>query len=591
MASDPNGHSSPVPSATASSLTPSAAESTGRKRGAPSEDRSPAAAGSEGSPAASGAGSPANTTASAATTNASKKRRTGPGSRGVASLTPAQLAKKRANDREAQRAIRERTKNQIEQLERRIRELTSQQPYQELQVALRAKEAVEAENAEIKRQLASIVSVLQPLISSPHGQAPTAAAHDPVHAFPTSRFVSGPHHQHHHHPPHSAAPVSTHTASTPGSAASPGPAEHQPWPAVSNDQLAQEKMLNQQRHDLRHNLDLGPEKLGLEFILDSSRRFPRVQSGIHGAQDSPQYHHIPMKHDWASAYAAQHPAIAYANASFHQTRPDHGSESTSAAVSRGTPVLAPAPTTTPTTTTPTPAPAPASTAPSTAYSTTELRNCAPTCPLDSLLLDFLNERRQRAADGLPTRELIGPRYPSVSSLLNPANSQYSHPLSKVFTDILSTFPDLSRLPEKVAVLYIMFLIMRWQIAPTRENLERLPSWAAPVPEQFIYPHPAWVDHLPFPLMRKHLARNYNIRDYPFDEFFIPFTTTLSLNWPYEEVDTLLMVPGSDDVMINPVFERHLRRLENWTLGDSFASALPGLNGMYNFKSSSSQTDR
>jgi hypothetical protein len=58
------------------------------------------------------------------TSDQSKKRRTtgsSSSSRGVANLTPDQLAKKRANDREAQRAIRERTKNQIENLERRIR--------------------------------------------------------------------------------------------------------------------------------------------------------------------------------------------------------------------------------------------------------------------------------------------------------------------------------------------------------------------------------------------------------------------------------------------------------------------------------------
>jgi len=71
-----------------------------------------------------------------------------------------------AADREAQRAIRERTKNQIENLERKIQELTSQQPYQDLQAALRAKEAVEAENAEIKRRLASVIALLQPLTTS-----------------------------------------------------------------------------------------------------------------------------------------------------------------------------------------------------------------------------------------------------------------------------------------------------------------------------------------------------------------------------------------------------------------------------------------
>ncbi|RAL61740.1 hypothetical protein DID88_002806 [Monilinia fructigena] len=45
--------------------------------------------------------------------------------RGVANLTPEQLAKKRANDREAQRSIRQRTKLQIETLETRIRDLTN----------------------------------------------------------------------------------------------------------------------------------------------------------------------------------------------------------------------------------------------------------------------------------------------------------------------------------------------------------------------------------------------------------------------------------------------------------------------------------
>lgn len=70
----------------------------------------------------------------------------------------------RANDREAQRAIRERTKNQIETLERRIKDLTSQQPYQELQHVIRQKEAVEAENAEIKKRLASVLALITPLL-------------------------------------------------------------------------------------------------------------------------------------------------------------------------------------------------------------------------------------------------------------------------------------------------------------------------------------------------------------------------------------------------------------------------------------------
>ena len=73
-------------------------------------------------------------------------------------------------DREAQRAIRERTKAQIDSLERRIQELTSQKPYQELEAALRAKQAAENEVVDIKRRLQGVVSILQPLIGNAPGK-------------------------------------------------------------------------------------------------------------------------------------------------------------------------------------------------------------------------------------------------------------------------------------------------------------------------------------------------------------------------------------------------------------------------------------
>lgn len=203
-----------------------------------------------------------------------------------------------------------------------------------------------------------------------------------------------------------------------------------------------------------------------------------------------------------------------------------------------------------------------------------VRNIGPTCPLDGLLLDFLAERRQRAAEGVSSQKLVGPAYPSVSSLLKPERSIYSHPLSKFFTDILGTFPDLSTLPEQVAVLYIMFLIMRWQIHPTQEAYERLPEWVTPRPSQLFTPHPAWVDHIPWPRMRDKMV--YLYPSIALENFFIPYTTTLSLNWPYDPSDTLISVPDSEELLINPVFERHLRDLSNWTLGPSFAKSFPAL---------------
>ncbi|KAJ4333698.1 hypothetical protein N0V87_007454 [Didymella glomerata] len=55
-----------------------------------------------------------------------KKRPSRAGTRSVNTLTAAQLERKRANDREAQRAIRQRTKDHIESLERQVRDLQTQ---------------------------------------------------------------------------------------------------------------------------------------------------------------------------------------------------------------------------------------------------------------------------------------------------------------------------------------------------------------------------------------------------------------------------------------------------------------------------------
>ena len=63
---------------------------------------------------------------------------------------------------------------------------------------------------------------------------------------------------------------------------------------------------------------------------------------------------------------------------------------------------------------------------------------------------------------------------------------------------------------------------------------------------------------------------------PFDEFFIPYTTTVSVNWPYDSREILLTTPGTDELSINPSFEDHLRDLNNWSLGPAFARAHPTL---------------
>ena len=216
------------------------------------------------------------------------------------------------------------------------------------------------------------------------------------------------------------------------------------------------------------------------------------------------------------------------------------------------------------------------------------KNVQPTCPLDGLLLNFLHTRQHDTSHESSTNPLLNPNYPSVSSLLNPSGAHRLDPLSQLMTDIISKFPNISELPEQTATLFCMFMNMRWHITPTQENYERVPEWFRPTPAQLFTAHPAWIDHIPWPRMRDKLVANY--LDYPFENWFIPFTSELSVNWPYDTVDCLLSTSEKDDPVINPVFERHIRRIENWSVGPAFADAFPDLVDTTVIKSQSQNRD-
>ncbi|KAF5121934.1 hypothetical protein E5D57_012406 [Metarhizium anisopliae] len=97
--------------------------------------------------------------------SSSSKRK---GTRSVSTLTPSQLARKRANDREAQRAIRARTKEHIERLERELEDLRSSQGRDKtVQELLRRNKALEDELCQLKESMG--VSMTSSPYSTPTG--------------------------------------------------------------------------------------------------------------------------------------------------------------------------------------------------------------------------------------------------------------------------------------------------------------------------------------------------------------------------------------------------------------------------------------
>lgn len=414
--------------------------------------------------------------------NGRKRKASGvPGSRGVANLTPDQLAKKRANDREAQRAIRERTRNTIETLETRIKELESQQPFQELQRVVQELDRALQECDDLRRKLAQVASVaagaqqqqqpnlhgtfdviaeyLEPkwLTDEPSELAALTAQQSPLPPFSNNNNSQHPPSQHQSpqtsgapqppfeqqmlHPdlrsPHassqSQAGASSRTATPVTYHGEPPPRKWSPSTEQQREQGAQYPTSNGMSYEHHHRPSPAPihshsngERLGVNFLLDQkppSNPPSRAPSRPYTPQRTPE---PPI---WARL-------------------PSHSPYDS---------------------------------------------------PLDSLLGEFVVNCRQQLAKGIPMREVIGPEDPSFTALLNPdpARRDSCHPLSALLIDILSKFPAISASPEKVAVLYLMALTLRWMICPCETCYYRLPEWIRAIPEQIERPHPAWIDHLPW----------------------------------------------------------------------------------------------
>lgn len=199
------------------------------------------------------------------------------------------------------------------------------------------------------------------------------------------------------------------------------------------------------------------------------------------------------------------------------------------------------------------------------------RHIGPTCQLDRVVIDLIQTRRPFELTGGNFEEFRERPFPSVSSLLNPIEEANRSPVtSSIVTNIIQvmTVPILpSNLAEQIAILYFMSSIIRWQISPTEANYNSMPEWLRPTPSQIISPHPPWLDLFVWPKARDRFATS--------SKYFNQNATmaevcneSLSVNWPYGPAGTLVAV-GQAEMALNPVFESHIKNLNNWSLGPRF----------------------
>ncbi|KAF7563209.1 hypothetical protein G7046_g922 [Stylonectria norvegica] len=494
------------------------------------------------------------------------------GTRSVSTLTPSQLARKRANDREAQRAIRARTKDHIERLEQELKDVKSAQPdgqaYRDL---VRQNQVLEKQVRELKMAMSTTMtsppystSVYDDSLSTTSGHISSPRASP----FPTSDYQSMSDFNSQYVPLTSNCETWASGVALPSNVSSPSSSAHaDDYAAGYIPTSAPTSMVPSSNNSSNNATAVALKAVKMEFD-EVDNHVPRDGVSYDGQRvfangPSPVTLH-------ATAPSAAAPAAAVER------------------VSRSG-VLSPAPVIGSLNLQP---------YPGGSFWQIPVYITAPACRADELLVGFIHScRRLSRIESI--YEMLGPPRIDVRSLFTdqqqqqqmmmPRRHQQRHmppsPLATAssphpITDLVRALIDnggITRLIERIAAFAPMQTFICWLAHPTPETRARVCADYIPLQSQLSTPHPQWLDLVRQGALREIMIARQDV--YATEEFQRVYSDALRLvNWPFPSLDGLITDSRTGHVWLSDALMAHAMDGNNWRLNESFARRYPELGG-------------
>ncbi|KAF2643303.1 hypothetical protein P280DRAFT_467356 [Massarina eburnea CBS 473.64] len=200
-------------------------------------------------------------------------------------------------------------------------------------------------------------------------------------------------------------------------------------------------------------------------------------------------------------------------------------------------------------------------------------NTSPSTMSDQILQTFVESRWEAYALQTSGRIESYPEKPDMSALFDGRPNRTVDETSSVVGDIIRSYKEIDTLPKQVAVHYVMSTLMKWQVLRTKASFEAMPEWLRPEPLQLEKAHASWIDRIPWPKVRLYLIEHPEVK---FDDFASVYSTSFNIKWDYAPRNVIITT--SDDekggILINPIYEEHVRQLKNWTVEGVFRRRFP-----------------
>ncbi|KUJ23796.1 uncharacterized protein LY89DRAFT_692724 [Mollisia scopiformis] len=207
----------------------------------------------------------------------------------------------------------------------------------------------------------------------------------------------------------------------------------------------------------------------------------------------------------------------------------------------------------------------------------------PVTYVDQLMMSVIHSQRHLAITAEITgEELIGPNFPSVHLLFNQPGPVEKRPSN--LTEVMERYSAVlsnrgfALIPEKLASFMCMYRFVQWQISPNYQTYQRLHEWQAPRPSQLMVPHPAWMDLPPWGKFREKVIENQG--KYDNVEFQNDYASNLSVNFPHDPMKALIFENGQ--IIISPALDRHLSDISHMSMKKPFADKYPEFKDVCRF---------
>ncbi|KAJ4358565.1 uncharacterized protein N0V89_003149 [Didymosphaeria variabile] len=131
--------------------------------------------------------------------------------------------------------------------------------------------------------------------------------------------------------------------------------------------------------------------------------------------------------------------------------------------------------------------------------------------------------------------------------------------------------------ERLAASYKSFKLLKYYLNPTKEELDRVPTWLRPSALQSSTHHPIAIDMFAWPSLRNRLVHHHHTL-FRNSKLSNAYANHLRFDWPFSFEDTFYYDEGIGGWYPSPLFERYHGDVRCWTVGEAFWEGLEELRG-------------